>query len=109
MNKMKRVMATAALMVSLAATANNGNDNEPGVSIQENQNMVRMSILNTNQQTFKVYVYNDLGEIIHKSFLGDAASLGQQFDFSDAPAGEYTFKLVANSGETFSYSVETGA
>ena len=58
---------------------------------------------------YKVYVYNGQGEIIYKSFLGDAVSLGQQFDFSEAPEGEYTFKLVTKNGKTYSYSVETGA
>ena len=107
MKTIKRVMATAALMVSLAATANNDATNP--ISVQEDANMVRVSVLNTNQETFKVFVYNEQGEIIYKSFLGDAASLGQQFDFNNAPQGEYTFKLVTRSGKTFSYSVETGA
>lgn len=105
----KRVIATAALMVSIAATANNTNNNPTPVSIQEDANMVRVSVLNTANETFKVYIYNEEGEIIYKSYLGDAASLGQQFDFSDAPEGEYTFKLVAKNGKSYSYLVETGA
>ena len=93
----------------MAATANNENPTTNPVSIQEDANVVRVSVLNTTLDTFKVYVYNNNGELIHKSFLGDAASIGQQFDFSDAPAGEYTFKLVAKSGKTYSYSVNAGA
>lgn len=107
--KFKNVIAAVALTVSMAATANNGNPTTNPVSIQEDANVVRVSVLNTTLDTFKVYVYNNNGELIHKSFLGDAASIGQQFDFSDAPAGEYTFKLVAKSGKTYSYSVNAGA
>lgn len=102
----KRVITAVALTLSMAATANK--DVNP-ISVQEDSKMVRVSVLNTANETFKVYVYNDQGEIVYKSFLGDAASLGQQFDFSDAPNGEYTFKLVSNSGEEYSYSVNTGA
>lgn len=102
----KRVITAVALTLSMAATANK--DVNP-ISVQEDSKMVRVSVLNTANETFKVYVYNDQGEIVYKSFLGDAASLGQQFDFSDAPKGEYTFKLVSNSGEEYSYSVNTGA
>ncbi|ARV13137.1 hypothetical protein BTO09_12625 [Gilvibacter sp. SZ-19] len=107
--KFKNVIAAVALTVSMAATANNENPTTNPVSIQEDANVVRVSVLNTTLDTFKVYVYNNNGELIHKSFLGDAASIGQQFDFSDAPAGEYTFKLVAKSGKTYSYSVNAGA
>ena len=107
--KFKNVIAAVALTVSMAATANNGNPTTNPVYIQEDANVVRVSVLNTTLDTFKVYVYNNNGELIHKSFLGDAASIGQQFDFSDAPAGEYTFKLVAKSGKTYSYSVNAGA
>lgn len=104
----KRVILGAALMVSIAATANNTNNTNP-ISVQEDANMVRVSVLNTANETYKVYVYNGQGEIIYKSFLGDAVSLGQQFDFSEAPKGEYTFKLVTKNGKTYSYSVKTGA
>lgn len=107
--KFKNVFTAAALMVSVAATANTTNPVEDPVTIQEEANMVSLSVLNTAQKTYKVYVYNEEGEIIYKSILGRATSLGQQFDFSDVPAGEYTFKLITNGGESYSYSVNTGA
>ena len=103
----KRVITVVALMVSIAAAANN--NNPLPVSIQQDAEVVRVSVLNTENATYKVYVYNEQGEIINKSFLGNAVSLGQQFDFSDAPKGEYTFKLIAENGKTYSYSVNTGA
>ncbi|NQX78898.1 DUF3244 domain-containing protein [Gilvibacter sp.] len=107
--KFKNVIATVALMASMAATANTGNPTTNPVSIQEDSNVVRVSVLNTTLDTYKVYVYNQNGELIHKSYLGDAASIGQQFDFNDAPEGTYTFKLVNASGNTYSYSVKAGA
>lgn len=107
MKTIKRVLATAALTISLVATANSANEPKDNVTINQKEGVVRISVLNNEQATYKVYVYNTQGEIIHKSFLGSNRSLGQQFDFSEAPEGTYEFKLVNNSGETASYTVNT--
>ncbi len=107
MKTIKRTLATVALLVSFMATANNEPNNN--VTINQNDGIVSMSVLNKEQATYKVYVYNRQGEIIHKSILGSNISLGQQFDFSNAPMGTYKFKLVSNTGETSSYTVRTGA
>lgn len=109
MKTIKRVLATAVLMVSLTATANANNQPTNNVTVNNDNGVVRVSVLNNEQATYKVYVYNEQGEIIHKSFLGSTQSLGQQFDFSNVAKGIYTFKLVTNTGETQSYTVKTGA
>ena len=108
MKTIKRVAATVALLVSITATANSGNEPKDNVTINQNNGIVNVSVLNKEQVTYKVYVYNQAGEIIHKSFLGSSQSLGQRFDFTDARKGDYEFKIVTTSGETLSYTVHTG-
>ena len=109
MKSIKRIMATAALMVSLVATANSGTEPGDNITFNTNKEVVSISVLNNDQATYKVYVYNTQGEMIYKSRLGSDRSLGQQFDFGWAPKGTYQVKVVSSNGKSSVYSVNTGA
>ena len=69
---------------------------------------VDISILNTQNNTYSLYIYNPNGELVFKQSLGSDTSLGKRFNFEWAHKGDYKFTFVTNQGERSSYLVKTG-
>lgn len=111
MKRVKRILVAFALTISMASMANDtkvisGNDGE--ITITENNELVKVSVLNTTASSYRLVIYSQDGEVMYRGTLGNDQSLGRWFDFKNAPEGTYKFKLVSKDGEIFSYKVKTG-
>ena len=97
------------LVVSLSAMANEEKVITSGdVTITQEDRQVDVSILNTQENTYTLYIYNPNGELVFKEQLGSEISLGKRFDFKSALKGNYRFTFVTGNGERTSYTVKTG-
>ncbi|KAA3622528.1 MAG: hypothetical protein DWP94_08055 [Flavobacterium sp.] len=111
MKTIKRILMAGTLVATLSATANNDKlivGNNSDVTITNSNETVDISILNTQNNTYTLYIYNPNGELVFKQSLGNDASLGKRFNFEWAHKGDYTFTFVTNQGERSSYQVKTG-
>lgn len=111
MKTIKRILMAGTLVATLTATANNekliaGNNSD--VTITNSNETVDISILNTQNNTYTLYIYNPNGELVFKQSLGNDTSLGKRFNFEWAHKGDYKFTFVTNQGERSSYFVKTG-
>lgn len=109
MKTIKNVVLTGMLMISMASFANDNFYNKDGnVTISQQDEIVQVSILNTMNASYQLYIYSEEGTLIYKGRLGSNISLGKAFDFQTAQKGTYTFKLVTNAGATFVQDVKIG-
>ncbi|MEZ4874725.1 MAG: hypothetical protein R2793_04575 [Flavobacteriaceae bacterium] len=110
MKTMKNVLLTGLLMISLMATASNekGAPKVGNVTITEQNETVAVSVLNTQNATYTLFIYSEDGTMVFKSTLGSHTTLGKAFNFQTAQEGVYTFKLVTNAGETFVKDIKIG-
>jgi flagellar hook assembly protein FlgD len=106
MKTIKRVLATAALIASMTANAND--KDSKNIYVNNDNNVVLVSVLNNNEATYKVFIYNEQGRLIKKSILGSKVSLGRQFDFSNVTRENYLIKIVSNNGASNEYLVNAG-
>jgi hypothetical protein len=111
MKTVKRILMAGMLVMSLSVNANEGrviavNDGE--VTITNEDRQVEVSILNTQKNTYTLYIYNPNGEQVFKGRLGNEASIGKRFDFESALKGKYTFTFVTDAGDKSSYTVKAG-
>lgn len=103
---------TLMLVVSLSAMANNGKvtiNDDRDVTITKENRLVQVSILNIENATYNLDIYNPTGELVFEGTLGNEASIGKLFDFKSAIKGEYTFTFTNDAGERFSYMIKTGS
>jgi hypothetical protein len=111
MKTIKRILMAGMLVLSFSANANEKRaiavDNGDVTITKENQ-QVEVSILNTEKNTYTLYIYHPNGDLVFKERLGNDSSLGKRFDFEYAQKGNYTFTFKTNSGERSSYTVKTG-
>ena len=112
---MKTVKTIITAFMLLTFMANYANDKKVITSsngevtiINENE-LVQVSILNTNNATYTLAVYSEGGELLYKEKLGNAASLVKTFDFKTSEVGTYKFLLKSGEGEITSYKVKTGS
>lgn len=106
MKTIKRTIWMAALMVSMAATANN-EKGPKNITVNYDSTTVSVSVLNKQGNTYKVYIYNQDGTMVYNAFLGSKLSLGRQFNFENAPKGTYKIKVVSNEGTAYDYVLNT--
>lgn len=69
MKTIKRILMAGTLIATLTATANNeklivGNNSD--VTITNSNETVDISILNTQNNTYTLYIYNPNGELVFK-------------------------------------------
>ena len=112
MKTIRKILMAFALVFSTGVFATNvkvisGNNGE--VTITEENEMVQVSILNVNKQSYTLYIYSEDGDLIYRGAFGNDQSLGRTFDFRDAQIGNYKFKMVSETGETSIYRVQTGS
>ena len=83
MKTIKNVLLTGLFMISMAAMANNEKvtTKEGNVTITEENETVAVSVLNTNNASYQLFIYSNNGDLVFKGKLGDQASLGKAFDF----------------------------
>ena len=100
MKTIKNVLLTGLFMISMAAMANNekvenvvleSKPQEGNVTITEENETVAVSVLNTNNASYQLFIYSNNGDLVFKGKLGDQASLGKAFDFKTA---EYMASIV---------------
>jgi flagellar hook assembly protein FlgD len=109
MKTIKRILMAGMLVISLSALANEEKVITSGdVTITQDETRVDVSILNTQENTYTLYIYNPNGELVFKERLGNETSLGKRFDFDSALKGNYKFTFVTGNGERTSYTVRTG-
>ena len=101
MKTIKNVLLIGLVFFSMVALANNEK-----VTITQENETIAVSVLNTQNATYKLFIYSEDGTMVFKSNLGSNASLGKAFNFQTAQKGTYTFKLVTNAGETFVKDIE---
>jgi len=112
---MKTVKTMITAFMLLTFMANYANDlkviatNDGDITITEDNELVQVSILNTNNATYTLAVYSEGGELLYKESLGNATSLGKTFDFTSSVVGTYKFKLIDGAGKVSSYKVKTGS
>lgn len=112
MKTTKRFLALAVFMIALTAMANSGKvvtNDEGNVTITKVNHRIQVSVLNTNEKTYSLKIYNAGNELVYNEDLGNNNSLGKQFDFNNAPKGNYTFVLSTNGGEDFTQVVKAGS
>lgn len=103
MKTMKNVMLASLFVLSMSAFANNEKvtTKDGNVTITQENETIAVSVLNTKNATYKLFIYSEDGTLVFKGKLGSSASIGKAFDFQTAQKGTYTFTLVNNTGETF--------
>lgn len=96
-------MLASLFVLSMSAFANNEKvtTKDGNVTITQENETIAVSVLNTENATYKLFIYSEDGTLVFKGKLGNNASIGKAFDFQTAQKGIYTFKLVTNVGETF--------
>ncbi|MBT8263319.1 MAG: hypothetical protein KJO05_10880 [Bacteroidia bacterium] len=112
MKTIKRILLAGLLVVSVSAYANNEkiiavNNGDVTITKEENR-QVDVSILNTENYSYTLYIYNPNGELVFKEKLGNEASLGRRFDFNSALKGNYKFTFVTDSGNKTTHIVKAG-
>jgi hypothetical protein len=111
MKTIKRILMAGMLVMSLSASANEERSiafKSGDVTITKENRQVDVSILNTEKNTYTLYIYNPNGDRVFKERLGNDASLGKRFNFASALKGIYTFTFVTDAGEKSSYTVKAG-
>lgn len=112
MKTLKNILVGIALIATTVGVhANDARiivSEENNVTITEENDLVEVSVLNTQQEMFQLLIISPEGKIVFDGFLGNEASLGKQFDFNSAAAGTYKFKFVTGNGASFSYDVTAG-
>ncbi|MEZ4779232.1 MAG: hypothetical protein R2786_07585 [Flavobacteriaceae bacterium] len=101
MKTIKNVLFTGLVLFSMVVVANNEK-----ITITQENETIAVSVLNTQNATYKLFIYSEDGTLVFKGNLGSNASLGKAFNFQTAQKGTYTFKLVTNAGETFVKDIE---
>lgn len=111
MKTVKRILMAGMLAISMNMLANEDKMitvNSGEVTITQDDRQVDVSILNTRENNYTLYIYNPNGEVVFKEELGNNVSLGKRFDFNSALKGKYTFTFITDAGERNSYTVKTG-
>ena len=108
MKTMKNVMLAGLFVLTLSAFANNEKvtTKDGNVTITQDNETIAVSVLNTQNAHYKLFIYSEEGTLVFKGILGSETSLGKAFDFQTAEQGTYTFKVVSNNGETFEQDIE---
>ena len=112
MKTMKNVLIAGLLMITAAVAANDIKvvTTEGGnVTITENQKKVSISVLNTLQSEYQLFIYDTKGNLMYRGTLGADNSIGRVFDFEGAKRGNYTFTLVSEDNVRQSYRIKTGS
>lgn len=112
MKRVQKFLVAGMFMLTLTAMASDGkviSEKGKEVTITEEKEMVDVSILNTANDNYTLYIINPNGEVVFNGTLGNDASLGKRFDFKGAIEGKYTFRFTTSAGERFTYSVRTGS
>ena len=112
MKTVKTIITAFMLLTFMANYANDGkviSSTNEEVTITEENELVQVSILNTNNTNYTLAVYSEDGELLYKEELGNASSLGKTFDFNSSVVGTYKFKLIDSEGKVSSYKVKTGS
>lgn len=110
MKTMKNVLLTGLLMISMASLANNEKfiNKDGNVTITSENEVVQVSVLNTKNASYQIFIYSEDGTLVFKGRLGSEITLGKAFDFQTAQKGVYTFKLVTNAGASFEQDIKIG-
>jgi len=109
MKTMKKVLFAGLLMISMASYANEKFASKDGnVTIIQDEETVNVSILNTKNASYQLFIYSEDGTLVYKGWLGSDVSLGKAFNFQTALEGTYTFKLVSKEGASFEQDVKIG-
>lgn len=109
MKTIKNVMLAGLLMIGMAANANERFATKDGnVTITKENEVVNVSILNTQNATYQLIITSEDGAVVYKGWLGNNLSLGKAFDFQTAEEGTYTFKLVSKNGASFEQDIKIG-
>jgi len=112
---MKTVKTIITAFMLLTFMANYANDSKVissatgEITITKENELVQVSILNTNNSEYTLAVYSEDGELLYKENLGNENSLGKTFDFKDSVVGTYKFKLIDSKGKISNYKVKTGS
>lgn len=101
-------LGLVALVQSTSFAHNARNPLEDLISVSENADMVRVSVLNQNMESYALTIYRIDGTIVYKGRLGKDMSLGKTFDFSNAVEGTYNFKFVSDNGNKVVKSIKIG-
>lgn len=112
MKTIKNVLLAGLLMITAVAAANDIKvvTTEGGnVTITENDKKVSVSVLNTFETAYQLFIYDTKGNLMYHGDLGAETSIGAIFDFEGAKRGNYTFTLVNEENERQSYSIKTGS
>ena len=112
MKTVRNLLVATAFMVTLSTMATDGKvitGEKHTVTITENKEIVDVSILNTDNQDYTLYIINPNGELVFSGKLGNDSSLVKRFDFKGAIEGNYTFKFKTNVGDNFTYNLKTGS
>ncbi|NND62669.1 MAG: hypothetical protein HKN48_05700 [Flavobacteriaceae bacterium] len=112
MKTMKRIVAFAVLMVGLTTMANSSKvitTEDDNVTITKVNQLVQVSVLNIEEDMYKLTIYNASGDLVFERYLGDDRSLGKRFDFNKAPKGVYSFVFTTGKGKEVTYSIEAGS
>ena len=112
MKTVKTIITAFMLLTFMANYANDGkviSSTRGEITITEENELVQVSILNTNNTNYTLAVYSEYGELLYKEALGNAKSLGKTFDFKNSTVGTYKFMLIDGEGKVSSYKVKTGS
>lgn len=112
MKTVKTIITAFMLLTFMAHYANDGKvitSTTGEITITEENELVQVSILNTNNTNYTLAVYSEDGDLLYKEVLGNANSLGKTFDFKSSVIGTYKFKLIDGKGKVSSYKVKTGS
>ena len=112
MKTVKRIFVVIAMMSTMVMNANNIkiiSGEGANITIVEENKTVQVSILNTQSESYSLFIYSDTGDLVFEGTLGNGISLGKVFDFENAVHGNYKFKFVSSNGNSYSYNIRTGS
>ncbi len=110
MKTVKNILFIGLVTLSMVSFANNERitNKEGNVTITQNSSQVEVSVLNTENAKYQLFIYSENGDLVFKGTLGKEVSLGKAFDFKTAENGVYTFKVVSNTGAKVEKEVKIG-
>lgn len=108
MKTIKRILIAGLFIISMNTFANTDKVitvSSDDVTITKDGGSVDISILNTQENTYTLYIFNPNGELVFDEKLGNDTSLGKRFDFDWALEGNYIFTLTNDAGERSTHTV----
>ncbi len=112
MKNLKTALTSLVMMAvtfSYANTDRNKKPSEDDSTLVKQEQVVTISILNTELKDYSLYVYSEDDVLLYHERLGNTISLGKRFDFSNAAKGTYRFVFKTNQGEQFVKTVTAGS